>query len=71
MSRETLVAAGALALLLFVLFWTLPFDKYFAVLSAIATFLFFGALFADVKTEAEKRQEEEKTRDRRSCVAPN
>jgi len=71
MSKETLVVAGALALLLFVSFWILPFDKYFVLLSAVATLLFFGIFFADVKTETEKRQEEEKTRDRRSCVAPN
>jgi len=56
MSKETLVVAGALALLLFVLFWTLPFDMYFAVLSAIATLLFFGALFANVKTERNARK---------------
>jgi len=55
MSKETLVVAGALALLLFVLFWTLPFDMYFAVLSAIATLLFFGALFAtDTERNARK-----------------
>ena len=55
MSKETLVVAGALALLLFVLFWTLPFDMYFAVLSAIATLLFFSALFAtDTERNARK-----------------
>jgi len=72
--KETLVVAGALALLLFVSFWILPFDKYFGLLSAVATLLFFGTLFANVKTEAEKqRQKEEKraSRDRYSCVTPN